>query len=111
VIISDLVKPTSLKNVIYIYNMYDTEGLRARGGGAGGIGGSGVFGLFGTVVQCRSDDNSWYCMLAKLVNVLIMLMILFFILSLAFDFLRGLSRKKFKGGAGQMNNGLLGMFS
>ena len=55
--------------------MYDTEGLRARGGSAGGIGGSGVFGLFGTVVQCKSDDNSWYCMLAKLVNVLIMLMI------------------------------------
>ena len=53
--------------------MYDTEGLRARGGSAGGIGGSGVFGLFGTVVQCKSDDNSWYCMLAKLVNVLIML--------------------------------------
>ena len=91
--------------------MYDTEGLRARGGSAGGIGGSGVFGLFGTVVQCKSDDNSWYCMLAKLVNVLIMLMILFFILSLAFEYLRGFSRKRFRGGVGRMSNGIFGMLS
>lgn len=93
--------------------MYDTEALRMRGGGGGGggIGGSGVFGLFGTVVQCKSDDNSWYCMLAKLVNVLIMLMVLFFMFSIVYDFLRGLSRKKFRGGAGQMNNSILSMFS
>ena len=91
--------------------MYNTEGLSARSGSAGGIGGSGVFGLFGTVVQCKSDDNSWYCMLAKLVNVLIMLMILFFILSLVFDYLRGFSVKRFKGGAGRMSNGIYGMLS
>lgn len=93
--------------------MYNTEGLRARSGGAGGIGGSGIFGLFGTVVQCNSDDNSWYCMLAKLVNVLIMLMILFFILSLAFDYIRGFSRKRLRGGGGvgPMSNGIFGMLS
>lgn len=91
--------------------MYDAEGLRLRGGSAGGIGGSGVFGFFGTMVQCKSDDNSWYCMLAKLVNVLIMLMILFFIISLAFDYLRSFSGKRFKGGVGRMSNDILGMFS
>ena len=71
------------------------EGLRLRGGGvggAGGIGGTGVFGLFGTVVQCKSDDKSWYCMLAKFVNVLIMLMILLFILSIVYNYMRGSSR-------------------
>lgn len=67
------------------------EGLRLRGG-AGGIGGTGVFGLFGTVVQCKSDDNSWYCMLAKFINVLIMIMILFFILSISYNYMKGISR-------------------
>jgi len=90
--------------------MSEVEELRLRGGGgsSGGIGGSGIFGVFGTVVQCKSDDNSWYCMLSKFVNVLIMLMVLFFIFSIAYDLLRGLSpRKKFKGGNG---NNILGLF-
>jgi tetrahydromethanopterin S-methyltransferase subunit D len=93
------------------------EGLRLRGGsgvgsgGAGGIGGTGVFGLFGTVVQCKSDDKSWYCMLAKFVNVLIMLMIIFFILSVVYNFLKGFSRKRFSGGVGRMSNGIFDIFS
>jgi hypothetical protein len=93
------------------------EGLRLRGGGgvgsggAGGIGGTGVFGLFGTVVQCKSDDNSWYCMLAKFVNVLIMLMIILFILSIVFNYVKGFSRKRFVGGVGNMGNSILGMIS
>ena len=93
------------------------EGLRLRGGGgvasggAGGIGGTGVFGLFGTVVQCKSDDKSWYCMLAKFVNVLIMLMIIFFILSIVYNYVKGFSRKRFVGGVGNMGNSILGMIS
>jgi len=86
------------------------EGLKMpRGGGgigsgsAGGIGGSGVFGLFGTVVQCKSDDNSWYCMLSKFVNTLIMLMIVLFILSFVFNYLSSfMSGKKIKGGGWSM---------
>ena len=88
--------------------MSEVEELRLRGGGSsGGIGGSGIFGVFGTVVQCKSDDNSWYCMLSKFVNVIIMLMVLFFILSIAYDFLKGFARKKFKGGNG---NNIIGLF-
>jgi len=90
--------------------MSEVEELRLRGGGgsSGGIGGSGIFGVFGTVVQCKSDDNSWYCMLSKFVNVLIMLMILFFILSFVFDFVKGFARKKMKGGGS--GNNILGFF-
>jgi hypothetical protein len=77
------------------------EGLRTSSGVGGGIGGSGVFGLFGTVVQCKSDDNSWYCMLSKFVNTLIMLMIVLFILSFVFNYLsQFMSGKKMKGGCG-----------
>jgi membrane associated rhomboid family serine protease len=79
------------------------EGLKTSsgGGGAGGIGGSGVFGVFGTVVQCKSDDKTWYCMLSKFVNTLIMLMIVFFILSFVFNYLsQFISTKKMKGGCG-----------
>jgi hypothetical protein len=89
--------------------MSEVEELRLRGGGGsssgggGGIGGSGVFGVFGTVVQCKSDDNSWYCMLSKFVNVLIMLVLVFYIFSIAFDYLKGFTRKKFKGGSGSNN--------
>ncbi len=82
--------------------MSEIEELRGRGN-SGGIGGSGIFGLFGTVVQCNSNDNSWYCMFSKFINVLIMLMILFFILSLVFDYLKGFSHKRMRGG-GFMKN-------
>jgi hypothetical protein len=49
-------------------------------GNNGGILGSGIFGMVGSVVQCKADDNSWYCSLSKLVSGLIMLFILFFII-------------------------------
>ena len=89
------------------------EGLRLRGGsgGAGGIGGSGVFGFFGTTIQCKSDDKSWFCMFSKFMNVLIMLMILFFILSFVYDFVKRMSHKKIRGGSGCMSNNLLGILS
>jgi len=37
-------------------------------GNNGGILGSGIFGMVGSVVQCKADDNSWFCSLSKLVN-------------------------------------------
>ena len=55
----------------------------------GGIGGTGIFGLFGTVVQCSSTDTSLYCSLAKLINVIFMIVILCFILYFIWSFLRG----------------------
>ena len=64
----------------------------AKGGssaGNGGIGGSGIFGMFGTVVQCKSDDTSLYCSLAKLINVIFMIAILGFIIYFLWTFFRG----------------------
>lgn len=51
-------------------------------GSSGGIADSGIFGLVGTTVQCDSDDNSWYCKFAKLINVIIwifMIVALFYV--------------------------------
>jgi hypothetical protein len=64
----------------------------AKGGssaGNGGIGGSGIFGMFGTVVQCKSEDTSLYCSLAKLINVIFMVFILGFIIYFIWTLIRG----------------------
>jgi hypothetical protein len=55
---------------------------------SGGIGGSGVFGLIGTSVQCDADSKSTYCEFAKLMNILVWLLMLFFIGYFALDFLK-----------------------
>ena len=60
----------------------------ARGGGNGGIGGSGVFGFLGTSVQCKSEDDGPYCTFAKLMNVLIWLIVLFFLGKFALEYLK-----------------------
>ncbi len=57
--------------------------------GRGGIGGTGIFGLFGTVVQCSSTDTSLYCSLAKLINIIFMILILCVVLYAIWSFLRG----------------------
>jgi hypothetical protein len=57
--------------------------------GNGGIGGSGIFGMFGTVVQCKADDTSLYCSLAKLINVIFMVAILGFIVYFIWTLIRG----------------------
>ena len=64
----------------------------AAASGNGGIGGSGIFGMFGTVVQCSSTDTSMYCSLAKLINVIFMVLILGFILYFLWTLLRGNSK-------------------
>ena len=43
----------------------------------GGIGGSGVFGFLGTTVQCKAEDRSAYCTVAKVMNMLVWLAILY----------------------------------
>jgi hypothetical protein len=55
---------------------------------SGGIGGSGVFGLIGTSVQCDADSKSTYCKFAKLMNILVWLLMLFFIGYFALNFLK-----------------------
>lgn len=62
-------------------------GSIANTSGNGGILGSGIFGMVGSVVQCKADDNSWFCSLSKLVSGLIMLFILFFIVYIVLHFL------------------------
>ena len=49
-------------------------------GSNGGILGSGIFGLFGTVIKCDSNDNSLYCTIMKIFNLLIVFLIVIYIL-------------------------------
>ena len=55
-------------------------------GSNGGILGSGIFGIFGTTIHCDSKDNSMYCSIMKLFNMLIVLfmvsVILYFVYTL-----------------------------
>ena len=81
-------------------------GRMSSSGSNGGIMGSGIFGMFGTVVQCKSDDESYYCQLSKLVNTIIM--VLFLVAIMYFIYLFVTSRDgfggKMKGGSGHSNN-------
>lgn len=51
----------------------------AKRSGNGGIAGSGIFGMFGTVVNCNSTDQSYYCSIMKLFNLIIVLGIVAYI--------------------------------
>lgn len=55
----------------------------------GGIMGSGVFGLFGSTVSCKSEDQSIYCQIVKLFNLLI----IFFVILLVIMFVYNLVKK------------------
>jgi hypothetical protein len=54
----------------------------------GGIGGSGIFGLIGTTVQCKAEDSGLYCTMAKLINIIFWILILFFLGKLALDYIK-----------------------
>jgi hypothetical protein len=60
---------------------------KTTNGGSGGIADSGIFGLLGTTVQCDADDKSWYCKLAKFINVIIWILLLVAILYAAKSYL------------------------
>ena len=60
----------------------------ARGGGNGGVGGSGVFGLVGTTVHCDAENKGPYCTFSKLMNVLLWIIILFFLGKFALEYLK-----------------------
>ena len=55
----------------------------------GGIMGSGIFGMVGTTVRCDANDNSFFCSVSKLVNLIMMfffLAMVFYLLHLAFNY-------------------------
>ncbi len=55
----------------------------------GGIMGSGIFGMFGTTVRCDANDNSFFCSVSKLVNLIMMflfLAIVIYLIYIAFNY-------------------------
>jgi hypothetical protein len=54
----------------------------------GGVLGTGFF--FGSVVQCGSDDTSFYCRLSKLVSTIGMIIFLLFIMFIIVFFLKSM---------------------
>lgn len=66
-------------------------GKRISGGnmGNGGIMGSGVFGLFGSIVNCKAEDESIYCSIVKMFNLMMIFIIVCFVLYFAYTILTG----------------------
>lgn len=62
------------------------RGSHGHSSSNGGIMGSGIFGFFGTTIHCNSTDNSMYCNIMKLFNLLIILTVVFYIMYLAYYF-------------------------
>ena len=60
----------------------------------GGILGSGIFGLFGTTIQCKAEDESIYCNIMKLFNLLIVFSIIAFILYYVYLFFFSIKGKR-----------------
>jgi hypothetical protein len=52
----------------------------------GGILGSGIFGMFGTTIKCESTDDSMYCSIMKLFNLLVVVVIVALIIYMAYNF-------------------------
>jgi hypothetical protein len=52
----------------------------------GGIMGSGIFGMFGTTIHCNSNEDSLYCNIMKLFNLLIVVFIVGSLLYMAYTF-------------------------
>jgi hypothetical protein len=71
------------------------DSFKGRGGG-GGIGGSGIYGGIGAGVMCNATDPSMYCTFIKFVTVVLYAFILFYLLSLAYNYF---SSKSMRGGS------------
>lgn len=52
----------------------------------GGIMGSGIFGLFGTTIRCDSKDDSLYCNIMKLFNLLIVFLVFCYIVYFVYTY-------------------------
>jgi hypothetical protein len=75
------------------------ESFKGGRGGAGGIGGSGIYGGIGAGVMCNSTDPSMYCAFIKLVTVVMYTFILFYLLSIAYNYLTSKSMRGGRGGS------------
>jgi hypothetical protein len=53
-------------------------------GMGGGVLGSGIFGVFGTTIRCDSKDDSTYCSIMKLFNLLIVYFVVIYILYIVY---------------------------
>ena len=60
----------------------------------GGMFGTGVFGLFGSIVTCKAEDDSVYCQIIKMFNLLIILFIVVGIVVFVYSLVKGKSRGK-----------------
>ncbi len=56
------------------------------GGGGGGVLGSGIFGVFGTTIKCDATDDSTYCSIMKMFNLLIVFLIVAYVLYIAYSY-------------------------
>ena len=56
------------------------SGSGSGSGIGGGILGSGIFGVFGTTIRCDSKDDSTYCNIMKIFNLLIVFFVVVYIL-------------------------------
>ena len=65
-------------------------------GGGGGIAGSGIFGFFGTTIKCDATDDSMYCNIMKLFNLLIVVCIVSYIGYIAYSIFLAPSVRKRK---------------
>jgi hypothetical protein len=52
----------------------------------GGIMGTGIFGFFGTTIKCDSTDDSIYCNIMKLFNLLIVLFVICYMVYIAYTY-------------------------
>ena len=55
-------------------------------GSNGGIMGSGIFGFFGTTINCDSKDDSLYCNIMKLFNLLIVFFVVCYFVYIAYTY-------------------------
>lgn len=61
-----------------------------------GIMGSGVFGNFGSIVKCEATDNSIFCTIMKLFNILIVMFILLSFIYLGYIAYKLLKKNRYK---------------
>ena len=53
-----------------------------------GIAGTGLHFLFGSVVQCKAEDDSFYCKFAKIFNIIIMTAVILLIIYIIFSLIK-----------------------
>lgn len=67
---------------------------KGSSGSGGGILGSGIFGIFGTTIKCDSKDDSTFCNVMKLFNLLIVFFVVVYILYIVYGLFIAPAMKK-----------------